>query len=148
MKKFFYICLLLIITSCVSKSDYEKLESDYHDVLAEKQHLKMQLTDLREDYYTMRIDYDKMVQAKKREEIERNRKQYVSESTAIKYIRDYYEFYKSETTPRDIKLKRTDKNSFVVSLKESMGGFEMDVNLIYHLLVNSDNTYTLRRTAY
>ena len=104
MKKILYICLLLGITSCVSKSKFEKLENDCQNLKFEKQDLEANLSNLQDNY-------DIIIEAQRREEIERNAKKYVSESEALGYLKDYYGFYNSDTKYRNIKLRRTDKNS-------------------------------------
>ena len=152
MKKIFCICLLMGITSCVSKSKFEELEADYQSLHIEKQDLESQLANLQDEYYEIKFDYDRIVEAKRREEIERNSKKYVSESEALSYIRDFYSFYESDTKYRNIKLRRTDQNSFKVSLEEvtSKGSFSNSdffwSSSVYNLVVNNDDTYTYKRS--
>ena len=148
MKKFFYICLLMGVVSCVSKTEHEDLEFEYRKLQLEKENLEKELSELRSEYYEVRSDHDRLLNARRKEEMERKRKKYVSESEALDHIKDYYNFYKGSTAPRDIKLRRTDKNSFVVSLKSSIGMMDSGITEIYHLKVNNDDTYTFMRTSY
>lgn len=152
MKKVLYLILFLGLTGCVSKSKHEKLEADYQDLQIEKHNLESDLANLQDDYYEVKTDYDNMVQVKRREEIERSRIKYVSESEALSYIRDFYSFYESDTKFRNINLRRTDQNSFKVSLEEvtSKGSFSNNdffwSAAVYNLVVNNDDTYTYKRS--
>ena len=152
MRKILYTCLLLVVASCVSKTKYEDLKDDYQKSQLEKENLEVELADLQEQYYEVKSDHDRLVIAKRREEAQKNRKKYVSESEALGYIKDYYSFYNSDIKYRNIQLRRTDKNRFKVSLEEvtNKGTFSNDDffwnSSVYNLTVNNDNTYKYERS--
>ncbi len=152
MKKVLYLILFLGLTGCVSKSKYEKLESDYQTLIMENQTLETDLASVQQNYFQVKSDYEEILESKRKEEIERNAKKYVSESEALGYIRDFYEFYDSDTQYRNIKLRRTDKNIFKISLEEVTKKGPFSDNdffwkaVVYNLTVNNDNTYKYERS--
>lgn len=148
MKNFFYICLLMGVVSCVSKSEYEKLENDNRKLEAENNQLEYKLSSLRLEYYQVKSDYDNMVEAQRKEDIEKNSKKYVSEADAVNHVNDYYDFYNSDISHRNIKLRRTGNNSFVISIEEAYDFTNIWSNKMYTLIVNNDNTYSYVQTSY
>lgn len=150
MKKVLYLILFLGLTGCVSKSKYEKLESDYQTLIMEKQTIETDLASVQQNYYQVKSDYEEILESKRREEIERNSKKYISETEALGYIRDYYNFYNADKKFRNVQLRRTDKNRFKVSLEEVTAKFSDNEffyhSVVYNLIVNNDKTYKVERS--
>lgn len=152
MKKVLYLILFLGLTGCVSKSKYEKLETDYQSLIMEKRTLETDLASVQQSYFQVKSDYDEMLESKRKEEIQRNSKKYISETEALGYIRDYYSFYDGDTKYRNVQLRRTDKNRFKVSLEEvtKKGSFSNNEffwsSAVFNLIVNNDDTYKFERS--
>ncbi len=101
---------LVIMISCVPKSDYEKLEK-------EKADLETQLEETMQELSDVTYEYNLLIEEKRQAEIERNKKPYITEAQALKYIKDNYSFYEKDVLYRNVQLRRIDDNSFKVSLE-------------------------------
>ena len=110
LKLFGFGIFLLTLSSCVSKSDYEKLEKDKAEIQAELEKTKQELSDLT-------YNYDLLIEEKRQAEIERNRKPYITEDQALQHIKDNYSFYEKDMRYRNVQLRRIADNSFRVSLE-------------------------------
>ena len=106
--------ILFTVSSCVPKSDYEKLEKELETT-------KQELSDIT-------YKYDLLVEEKRQAEIERNKKPYITEAQALQYIKDNYSFYEKDMRYRNVQLRRIDNNSFRVSLETCIkkGSFSND----------------------
>lgn len=131
---------LLILNSCVLKSDYDKLEKEKSELETQlekvKSELETQLEEIKNELSDVNYKYDQIIEEKKhaeleiirkerQAEIERNRIPYISDSKAKQYIKDNYSFYEKGTRYRNIQLRRLADNKFIVSLEEcksKMGG--------------------------
>jgi hypothetical protein len=102
---------ILTLYSCVSKTDYEKLEKTLDET-------KQDLTDVS-------YRYELLIEEKRQIEIERNKKPFITDKQALGYIKDNYSFYEKDMKYRNVQLRRTDDNIFRVSLEECTmkGGF-------------------------
>ena len=148
MRNLLYICLFLLLGSCVSKTEYDKLENERQRLEVENNNLEYKLSTLRYENYQIKSELDKMLEAKQKEENEKSRVKYVSDSEALGYIKDYYSFYQTNKTYRDIKLRRTSKNSFIVSLEEAFTFTDIWSDMIYSLVVNNDKSYNYTRKVF
>lgn len=102
---------LLTMNSCVSKSDYDKLEKEKTDLANQLEEIKQELSVMSDKYY-------ELYEEKRKAEIEKNKKPYISESQALQYIKDNYSFYEKDMLYRNVQLRRISDNSFRVSLEE------------------------------
>lgn len=94
---------LMTLTSCVSKSDYDKV--------------KKELEETKQELSKMKRNYESLLEEKKQEELERNRIPFISEAQALNYIKDFFDFYNKDMTYRNVVLRRISDNSFRVSLE-------------------------------
>ena len=99
MNKLINIIALVILTSCVSQSDYDELK-------AEKDELELKYIELQA----------KVEQYEKAEAV-KNEIPYISEERALEIIEDYFSFYAAGVAYRRVKLRRVAKNIFKVSLE-------------------------------
>ena len=90
--------ILIIIAGCISKDDYEALEAENEQLKQEIEVLKAQISNIQE---------------KKKEA------SIYSEEDALKYIKDYYEFYNAGMVYRNLKIRKMSYNKFAISLEES-----------------------------
>ena len=118
-KIFLIVLILSILNSCVSKSDYE-------DIKSENKILKEELQRVKEELSNIRIEYELLIKEKREAEAERNKKPFITEAKALKYIKDNYDFYEKEMRYRNIKLRRVDDNEFRVSVEECNRRFSDD----------------------
>tara|TARA_R110000744_G_scaffold88912_1_gene173121 strand:- start:163 stop:606 length:444 start_codon:yes stop_codon:yes gene_type:complete len=101
---------LLMLNSCVSKSDYEKSE-------LEKSELEIQLQEIKQELSDVKYKYNQIKQEKSQAEIERNKKPFITENKALQLIGDNFSFYERNMVYRNVKLRRIADNSFKVSLE-------------------------------
>ena len=122
------LVFVLTISSCVPKSDYEKLER--------------QLSETEQELSDLKFKYDQILEEKRQEEIEKARTPYVTESQALGYIKDYYSFYNKDTRYRNVELRRTADNRFKVSLETctKKGSFSND-NFFWNASVRTLTVY-------
>lgn len=143
-RKIIALSVPLIISACgVPQDDYDKLKQE-NEALEEKlQDSELQISNLQQQN-------GDLLEEKRQIEIEKNRAPFVSESQALDYIKDYYDFYDSDVDYRNVRLRRIEDNVFTVSLEEctNKGEFSND-DFFWHsrikrLTVNSDGTYKLQ----
>lgn len=101
---------LIFVSSCVPKSDFEKLEK-------EKSNLTYQLEEMKQNLSDVTNKYDLLIEEKRRDEIEQNKKPYITEYRALQLIKDNYSFYEKNMVYRNVQLRRIADNSFKVSLE-------------------------------
>lgn len=125
-KKLFFLgfFIFLFSSSCVLKSDYNKLEKEKRDLESELEKTKKELSDVNFKYSLLNVlleeqeeEQEKIEMEKRQAEIEKNKKPYIKENQALDYIDDYYNFYKKDMLYRNVELRRIAKNSFRVSLE-------------------------------
>jgi hypothetical protein len=134
------IILVLLIVGCgVPLKEHEQL-------IKENDSLKNKIE-------TLEIKYNKLIQEKFQLEIEQKKKKFVTESEALGYLKDYYEFYDANNIFRNPKVRRVDKNAFIISLEECLkkGGFSNKnffwSSTVKKLVVNNDGTYSLKASV-
>lgn len=135
MNKLTFLIFATTLFSCVSKTEYDKLNTE-KELLTQKLNL-------------LQIEYDKLLEAQRQEEIQRTKIKYYSEQEALGYIKDYYSFYQPDILYRNVRLRRTGDNSFKVSLETttSKGDFSNDdffwSSQVYNLTISNDGKYKL-----
>lgn len=144
-----HIFILIILTSCVSKSAYDELISQNDSLKqisklnnAEKDSLKIEINKLSnrlEQFQTKRIN---------KEEQEKSTR-FHSEDEALQLVSDYFSFYNADHMYRNPRLRRTSDNKFIVSLEEAYKSSPDDcevcwTSMVYNLTINNDNTYKLK----
>ncbi len=98
-----FLISLLTITSCIPKTEYEKVKNELDET-------KQELSEVKRNYETL-------LEEKRQEESERNRIPYISDDQALGYIKDNFNFYERDTKYRNVVLRRISDNSFRVSLE-------------------------------
>jgi hypothetical protein len=147
------VLITSILFSCVSQSDYDKLkiekENSEKKFKSENREKDKKIEKVKYELSLLKEDLNQLMAEKRLSEIEKNRKPYVSELEAKKYLKDYYDFYESDNIYRNAKFRRVDDNVFKVSLEEctKKGGFS-DNDFYWHsivktLNVKNDGTYSL-----
>lgn len=133
----------LILSSCVSESDYKKLEG-------EKEDIERRLKETEQELSNLTYEYNLLIEEKRQAEIERNRIPYISEEQALRYIKDNYAFYDKDIKYRNVQLRRIADNSFKVSLEEctKKGPFSSDdffwSSIVRTLTVYNNGKYNLK----
>lgn len=112
------VIFFISLSSCVPTSDYEKLEKEKNELETQLEEIKQELADITDKY-------DLLIEKERQAEIERNKKPYITEAKALKYIKDNYSFYEKDMKYRNVQLRRISGNSFRVSLETctKKGGF-------------------------
>jgi len=143
-RKIIALSIPLIILACgVPQDDYNKLKR-------EKEELEGKLQDVESEISNLKQQNDDLLEEKRQIEIEKNRTPFVTESQALNYIKDYYDFYDSDVDYRNVRLRRLEDNVFTVSLEEctKKGNFSNNdffwTSRIKRLTVNNDGTYKLQ----
>ena len=116
MKKIIYLVTSLTLWSCVSKPEYDEIKT-------ENELLKTKITVLESELSGVRLKYNQLLKEKKQAEIEKSKIPYVTEEKAMEYIVDNYSFYEKDIKYRNVELRRSKKNIFLVSLQECPRGF-------------------------
>ena len=140
LPKLFMILPLFIVASCVSKEEHRS-------ALEKIDELNQQVYDLEDlvNVYKRQIDDCN----KKLEEYlsEQRSKPQISEAQAKQYVKDYYAFYKRDWRYKNLQVRRTDKNSFIISLMESQRHVADDdffySSHVYRLTVSQDGSYVM-----
>lgn len=118
MRKLILIILLCVLfVSCVSQSKYEKLEAreEYaRETAKEYMHLYDSLI-----YVVIPKLEEKIKQQNKPRKKAKTKSKFYTEQQALNYIKDWYDFYNSEWTYRNPRIRRKANNVFVVSLEEA-----------------------------
>lgn len=143
-RKIIALSIPLIISACgVPQDEYDKLK-------LEKVALEEKLQDSELEISNLKQQNDDLLEEKRQIEIEKNKTPFVTESQALDYIKDYYDFYDSDVDYRNVRLRRLEDNVFTVSLEEctKKGSFSDNdffwTSRIKRLTVNSDGTYKLQ----
>jgi hypothetical protein len=143
-RKIIALSIPLIISACgVPQDDYNKLKLEKEALDEKLQQSELEISNLQQQN-------DDLLEEKRQIEIEKNKTPFVTESQALDYIKDYYNFYDSDVDYRNVRLRRLEDNVFTVSLEEctKKGSFSDNdffwTSRIKRLTVNSDGTYKLQ----
>jgi hypothetical protein len=137
MKKTFTILTIAgILTSCgVPQADYDKLKN-------ENEQLKKEISEIEAEKSELKVLNEKLEEKKR---IASNH----SEAEALKLLKDYYDFYNSDMTYRNPRVRRVNGNTFKISLEDctKKADFQND-DFFWHsqvltLIINEDGTYKI-----
>lgn len=152
MKKLIIAPILLLILSCVSKTEYDNL-------LNEKENLQSEIIDLNtrlEAQSSSLAIYQKEIynlrEEKRQADVRKSQVKYITEDEARGYVKDYYEFYEADQLFRNVQIRRVADNKFKVSLESvtRKANFSKDDFFwkawVYNLTVNNNGTYDFNMT--
>jgi len=131
MNWLFYLLIItaFALTSCVSKSDYEKLKQENQALTIEAKQLNVRIDNLT-------IENNELLEYKNEQEEKKRIASLHTDEEALSLVKDYYEFYNADNIYRNPKVRRVSENVFRISLEEctKKGGF-------------SDNSFFWRSTV-
>lgn len=105
------IIVLSLLSSCIPRSDYDKLKLENEDLKSSNKRLENSVQQLTKELELIDIENEK-IESKKRET------SFHTEEEALKIIEDYYKFYYANKIYRNPQLRRIDNNKFRISLEE------------------------------
>jgi len=151
-KNIILICFILIVPSCSNKAEIDKLL----ELQKEVESLKIENNELLSKNEKLTQSVDSLIlinkkSIKKDTSIKTTEKslKYFSESQAIEYVEDYYDFYNADHKAENIRVRRISNNVFKVSLSDYHKAFEhskesMSRNLNYTLTIKEGGNYTMK----
>ena len=105
LKKLLYIIsVFTLLTNCVSKSKHEDLKNKNLELRQKLNKVEKELKQYKLKETEQRLNDLALP--------------YVTEKQALAYIKDNYEFFERDKKYKNVKLRRSSKNSFVVALDE------------------------------
>jgi len=131
--KIYYLAFSLVLTSCVLKSDYDKIKAENEQLKNEVN----QITNQKNELETLQ----------KQEEEKKQKSKAHSETEALRLLRDYYDYYNGDMIYRNPRVRKVDYNTFNISLEEctKKGGFDKNDFFwsasVKILIINDDGTY-------
>lgn len=132
------IIILIFLSSCVSKSEYEALKNQNIELQGKINDLEREIEKMKPVWDQSLIDEYKSIISP-----------VISEKEAIAYVKDYYEFYRKGYQVNEIQVRKRSNNTFDISLKErdkSLAQYGLPWNYEnYELEVNQDGKYSMRR---
>ena len=122
--------------ACASQSDYENLKAENEQLLIQLEKLKIENLELKQSIEELqeKKDLESMY----------------SEEDALKFIKDYYEFYKADLIYRKPRVRKVNSNTFIISLEENTkkGNFKNNdffwTSKVLTLVINNDGTYKVK----
>ena len=151
MKYLILLILVTTITGCVSKSNFddiksekENLEAELRNIKSENEKLKQELTEINDELNSLKLNYNIVLENKKRAEVEKSKVRYYSETEALEFLKDYFDFYHTGHLYRNVETRRVNDNTFIFSLEESWSVSKMWFTKLYDLWINNDGTYKMQ----
>jgi predicted RNase H-like nuclease (RuvC/YqgF family) len=134
------IFCLLLFSSCISRSEFDKLR-------IENECLKKRVMELESEISSLNDKYNAAIIEKRIIDSQKKERKIFTEMQALQCLEDYYNFYRRDYSYRDPMVKRSQDNSFLISLEESEKmnsdrGKEQWTPVVWTLTMNDDGTYS------
>lgn len=137
MKKILYLSLTtILLIGCVSQSEYDKLQEENEKL---KQENEMQL----EKIVSLTSKLEELENEKIKAEIEKNKVKWYSKDEAMNYVKDYYQFYKTDLYFKNAKTRRVSDNEFLISLTECLKSVDHCYSKVYRLTIDKEGNYKM-----
>ncbi|MFA7489666.1 MAG: hypothetical protein WCY58_02790 [Mariniphaga sp.] len=141
MKKFSTLLVfgMVFFWSCISPSDFEKLK-------IENECLKKRIMELEADKIHLNEKFNALMVEKRVLEYNGQEISFCTESQAVQYLKDYYNFFRKNYTYRNPVIKRSSDNTFIITLEEiestnAEATQDQWVSIVWSLQVNANGTY-------
>lgn len=151
MKYLILLILVTTITGCVSKSNYDDIKSEKDNlevelasIKSENEMLKQELSEINDELNSLKLNYNIVLENKKQSEAEKGKVRYYSETEALEFLKDYYDFYHTDYSYRNVETRRVNNNTFIFSLEENWSVSKLWFTKFYDLWINNDGTYQMQ----